>query len=127
MTNMRSEGFFTYSRSAYTNFPHEERKMRRLFIARRAYSTHFTRRVVKILFPHIEAENVIFPFRSRAGMRHFRSGVRKNNIFAIVCAKNTHWHTSFECTYVSNIFTRHILFQQIAYKFHTTVINKAIF
>ena len=47
---MRSEGFFTYSRSAYTNFLHEERKMRRLFFARRAYSTHFTRRVVKKLF-----------------------------------------------------------------------------
>ena len=49
---MRSEGFYTYSRGAYTNFLHEERKMRRLFFARRAYSTHFTRRVEKnkILF-----------------------------------------------------------------------------
>ena len=36
---MRSEGFFTYSRGAYTNFLHEERKMRRLFFARRAYSS----------------------------------------------------------------------------------------
>ena len=44
---MRSEGFFTYSRSAYTNFLHEERKLRRLFFARRAYSTHFTHRVEK--------------------------------------------------------------------------------
>ena len=40
---MRSEGFFTYSRGAYTNFLREERKMRKLFFARRAYSTHFTR------------------------------------------------------------------------------------
>ena len=47
VTNMRSEGFFTYSRDAYANFLHEERKMRRLFFARRAYSTHFTRRVEK--------------------------------------------------------------------------------
>ena len=47
---MRSEGFFTYSRGAYTNFLHEERKMRRLFFARRAYSTHFTRRVEKNYF-----------------------------------------------------------------------------
>ena len=31
VTNMRSEGFFTYSRGAYTNFLHEERKMHRLF------------------------------------------------------------------------------------------------
>ena len=46
---MRSEEFFTYSRGAYTNFLHEERKMRRLFFARRAYSTHFTRRVEKNL------------------------------------------------------------------------------
>ena len=30
------------------------------------------------IFPRIEAENAIFPFRSRAGMRHFRPGVRKN-------------------------------------------------
>ena len=44
---MRSETLFTYSRGAYTNFLHEERKVRRLFFARRAYSTHFTRRVVK--------------------------------------------------------------------------------
>ena len=44
---MRSEGFFTYSRGAYINFLHEERKMRRLFFARRPYSTHFTRRVEK--------------------------------------------------------------------------------
>ena len=44
---MRSEGFFTHSRGAYTNFLYEERKMRRLFFARRAYSTHFTRRVEK--------------------------------------------------------------------------------
>ena len=44
---MRSDGFFTYSRGAYTNFLHEERKMRMLFFARRAYSTHFTRRVEK--------------------------------------------------------------------------------
>ena len=29
------------------NFLHEERKMRRLFFARRPYSTHFTRRVEK--------------------------------------------------------------------------------
>ena len=50
VTNMQSEGFFTYSRGAYTNFLHEERKMRRLFFARRAYSTHFTRRVVKNCF-----------------------------------------------------------------------------
>ena len=48
--HMRSEGFCTYSRGAYTNFLHEERKMRRLFFARRAYSTHFTRRVVKNKF-----------------------------------------------------------------------------
>ena len=47
---MRSEGFFTYSRCAYTNFLHEERKMRRLFFARRAYNTHFTRRVEKKSF-----------------------------------------------------------------------------
>ena len=44
---MRSETFFTYSRGAYTNFLHEERKMRMLFFVRRAYSTHFTRRVEK--------------------------------------------------------------------------------
>ena len=44
---VRAEGD-TYSRGAYTNFLHEERKMRRLFFARRAYSTHFTRRVEKI-------------------------------------------------------------------------------
>ena len=37
----------TYSRGAYTNFLHEERKMRKLFFARRAYSTHFTRHVEK--------------------------------------------------------------------------------
>ena len=49
---MRSETLFTYSRGAYTNFLHEERKMRRLFFARRAYNTHFTRRVVKNSFPH---------------------------------------------------------------------------
>ena len=47
VTNIRSEGFFTYFRGAYTNFLHDERKMRRLFFARRAYSTHFTRRVKK--------------------------------------------------------------------------------
>ena len=51
---MRSEVFFTYSRSAYTNFLHEERKMRRLFFARRAYSTQFTRRVVKIIYLFIK-------------------------------------------------------------------------
>ena len=28
-------------------------------------------------FLHIKAENTIFPFRSRARMRHFRPGVRK--------------------------------------------------
>ena len=44
------EGFFTYSRGAYINFLHEERKMRRLFFARRAYSTHFTCRVEKKWF-----------------------------------------------------------------------------
>ena len=32
-----AEGFFTYSRGAYTNFLHEEHKIRRLFFARRAY------------------------------------------------------------------------------------------
>ena len=47
---MQPEGSFTYSRGAYTNFLHEERKMRRLFYARRAYSTHFTRRVEKNTF-----------------------------------------------------------------------------
>ena len=47
LTNIRSEGFFTYSRGAYTNFRHEKRKMRKLFLARREYSTHFTRRVKK--------------------------------------------------------------------------------
>ena len=47
---MLSEGFFTYSCGAYTNFLHEERKMRRLFFARRAYSTHLTRRVEKMFF-----------------------------------------------------------------------------
>ena len=46
---MRSQTFFTYSRGSYTNFLHEERKMRRLFFARRAYSMHFTRRVEKRL------------------------------------------------------------------------------
>ena len=50
VTNMRSEGFFTYSRGAYTNFLHEERKMRRLFSAHRTYSTHFMRRVEKTNF-----------------------------------------------------------------------------
>ena len=64
---MRSEGVFTYSRSAYTNFLHEERKMRRLFFARRAYSTHFTRRVMKKNFvcsnEQIEyLENVLIDF-----------------------------------------------------------------
>ena len=44
---MRSDGFVTYSRGAYTKFLHEEPKMRRLFFARRVYSTHFTRRVEK--------------------------------------------------------------------------------
>ena len=33
---MRSEGFFTYPRGAYTNFLHEERKMRRLLCTVRA-------------------------------------------------------------------------------------------
>ena len=47
---MRSEGFFTYFRGAYTNFLHEERKMRRLFLARRTYSTHFTHRVERNKF-----------------------------------------------------------------------------
>ena len=37
------------------------------------------------IFPRIEAENAIFPFRSRAGMRHFRPGVRKNFECACVC------------------------------------------
>ena len=41
---------YFYSLGAYTNFLHEERKMHRLFSARRAYSTHFTRRVKKITF-----------------------------------------------------------------------------
>ena len=49
-SNMRSKGFFTYSRGAYTIFLHEERKMRRLFFALRAYITPFTRRVEKRLF-----------------------------------------------------------------------------
>ena len=53
VTNMRSEGFFTYSRGAYTNFLHDERKMRMLFFSRRAYSTHFTRRVEKSGISHI--------------------------------------------------------------------------
>ena len=44
---MRSEGLFTYSRGAYTNFFHEERKMRRLSFARRE---QFTRRVEKNFF-----------------------------------------------------------------------------
>ena len=35
------------------------------------------------IFPHIEAENAIFPFRSRAGMRHFRPGVRKISFHAL--------------------------------------------
>ena len=38
-----------YAPGAYTNFLHEERKMRRLFFARRADSTHFTCRVEKII------------------------------------------------------------------------------
>ena len=38
----RAEGeLLTYSRGAYTNFLQEERKMRRLSFARRAYSTDF--------------------------------------------------------------------------------------
>ena len=62
---MRSEGFFTYFRGAYTNFLHEERKMRRLFFARMAYSTHFTRRVEKKLKTFIKLQsteniNIIF-------------------------------------------------------------------
>ena len=57
---MRSEGFFTYSRGAYTNFLHEERKMRRLFFARRAYSTHFTRRVMKILVKYFDIFHLKF-------------------------------------------------------------------
>ena len=36
---MRSEGFFTYSRGAYTNFPHEERKIRSLSPAERTVRT----------------------------------------------------------------------------------------
>ena len=47
---MQSEGFFTYSRGSYTNFLHQERKMRRLFFACRAYSTHFT--------PHVEKKKL---------------------------------------------------------------------
>ena len=41
VTIMRSEGFFTYSLGAYTNFLHEERKMPRLFFARRVEKTRF--------------------------------------------------------------------------------------
>ena len=36
--------------------------------------------VERILYSLIEAENAIFPFRSRAGMRHFRPGVRKKYV-----------------------------------------------
>ena len=56
---MRSEGFFSYSRGAYTNFLHEERKMRRLFFARRAYNTQFTRRVEKIFFVIVSVKSLL--------------------------------------------------------------------
>ena len=35
-------------------------------------------------FPHIEVENAIFPFRSQAGMRHFRPGVGKFFFFILL-------------------------------------------
>ena len=62
---MRSEGFFTYSRGTYTNFLHEERKRRRLFFARRAYSTHFTHRMEKKYFSsfYVKTEAFYFLFR----------------------------------------------------------------
>ena len=41
------------------------------------WAGQFYSRGAYTIFPHIEAENDIFPFRSRAGMRHFRPGVRK--------------------------------------------------
>ena len=45
-----TKSFLDGSCGAYTNFLYEERKMRRLFFAHRAYSTHFPRRVEKIIF-----------------------------------------------------------------------------
>ena len=48
---MRSEGFFTYSRGAYTNFLHEERKMR-IGCFSPAGCTIRTLRVEKKLFRH---------------------------------------------------------------------------
>ena len=68
---MRSEGFFTYSRGVYTNFLQEERKMHRRFFARRAYSTHFTRRVEKnrilyILCQKISYTTRVYDLRSRS-------------------------------------------------------------
>ena len=44
------------------------------------WAGQFYSRGAYTIFPHIEAENAIFPFRSRARMRHFRPGVRKNSI-----------------------------------------------
>ena len=71
-TNMRSEGFFTYSRGAYTNFLYEERKMRRLFFARKAYSTHFTRCVEKKIFLSInENRKVDIKLLVRCKKGHF--------------------------------------------------------
>ena len=44
---------------------------------RELWPGQFYSRGAYTIFPHIEAENAIFLFRSRAGMRHFRPGVRK--------------------------------------------------
>ena len=86
---MRSEGFFTYSRGAYTNFLHEERKMRRLFFARRAYSTHFTRRVVKntiicIRRAYSQSINNIFFVSVLTHNPHFSELSMSNTMFTLI-------------------------------------------
>ena len=48
------------------------------------WAGQFYSRGAYTIFPHIEAENAMFPFRSRAGMRHFRPGVRKSIYLALL-------------------------------------------
>ena len=49
--------------------------------AAQLWAEQFYSRGAYTIFPHIETKNAIFPFRSRAGMRHFRPGVRKRLLF----------------------------------------------
>ena len=70
------EYLFTYSRGAYTNFLHEERKMCRLFFARSAYSTHFTRRLKKKQFLEVR----LWALESGANTNNFPQGLWKSCI-----------------------------------------------